>query len=109
MSETTLPGMVTLLVVVGVLFVFLTFFLKGFPFLQGVRKRLWCEKKQQMVDVDFMAVNPNQYDVASCTAFSVNSIVSCDKHCVDAVQEGSVLGAEGNLGMEGSSDAGSRV
>ena len=50
MSETTLIGMVTLLVVAGVIFVFLTFFLKGFPFLQGVRKRLWCENKQQMVD-----------------------------------------------------------
>jgi hypothetical protein len=102
--------MAMLLVVVGFLFVFLIFFLKqNLPFAQGARQRLWCEKKQQMVEVDFMAVNPNQYDVASCTAFSVDNIVSCDKHCVDAVEEGSLVGTEEKLEMGRDLDSVSRV
>lgn len=56
---------------------------KGLP---GVRKVLWCDGVQRVVNVDFMQVNPNTFDVASCTAFSVDQCVSCDKRCVKALR-----------------------
>jgi hypothetical protein len=55
--------------------------------LRGIRKRFWCDGKQRVVDVDFMAVNRNEYDVMSCTAFAEDQTVSCDKHCVKVVEE----------------------
>lgn len=93
-------GVVGLLGLAGFLYVFLTFFSKGGGlFIPGVRKCFWCEKKQEVVDVDFMAVNPKQYDVASCTAFSVEEPVSCDKHCVNALKGEVGLGTKGAPGM----------
>ena len=55
--------------------------------LHGIRKRFFCDGKQRVVDVDFVEVNHNMYDVASCTAFSEDASISCDKHCVKVVQE----------------------
>lgn len=51
----------------------------------GVHKTLWCEGVQRVVDVDFMEVNPRTYAVASCTAFSVDDRISCDKRCVKMI------------------------
>lgn len=100
-GDSVFVGMVTLWGVVGLLFLGLTFFPKGHRlFLQGMRKRFWCEKKQKLVDVDFMAVNPNKYDVAACTAFSVDDTISCDKHCVNAVEETSDWGVKEDLERE---------
>lgn len=50
--------------------------------LHGVRKTLWCDGVQQVVDVDFMEVNPGMWEIASCTAFSVDDCISCDKRCI---------------------------
>ena len=55
--------------------------------LHGIRKRFFCDGKQRVVDVNFVEVNRNQYDVASCTAFAEDQTVSCDKHCVKVVEE----------------------
>jgi hypothetical protein len=54
--------------------------------LPGVRKVFWCDGKQRMVDVEFMQVNRNKYDVASCTAFSVDDCISCDRHCTSVLR-----------------------
>jgi hypothetical protein len=59
----------------------------GSPELRGVNKSIWCEGMQRVVDVDFMQVNPNMYDIASCSAFSVDDCVSCDKRCLKAIRE----------------------
>ena len=55
--------------------------------LHGVRKRFFCDGKQRVVDVDFVEVNPNAYDVSSCTAFAEDQTVSCDRHCVKVLEE----------------------
>lgn len=52
-----------------------------------IHKRFWCDSKQRVVDVDFMPVNRNEYDVTACTAFAEDQTISCDKHCVKAVEE----------------------
>ncbi len=69
----------------------------GTPELRGVNKAIWCEEMQQVVDVDLMQVNPNMYDIASCSAFAVDDCVSCDERCLKTVGEMSVsaVGAEG--------------
>jgi hypothetical protein len=59
----------------------------GGQILHGVRKRFFCDGKQRVVDVDFVEVNRNMYDVASCTAFREDQNISCDKHCVHSVRE----------------------
>ena len=100
-GDSVFVGMVTLWGVVGLLFISLTFISKGHRlFLQGMRKRFWCEKKQKAVDVDFMAVNPNKDDVAACTAFSADDTISCDKHCMNPVEERSDWGLKGGPGRE---------
>ena len=98
--ESVILGVVALLGLAGFLYVFLGFFSKGRGlFLPGVSKRFWCEKKQEVVDVDFMTVNAKQYDVGSCTAFGVEENVSCDKHCVNVLKGEVGLGPTREPGM----------
>jgi hypothetical protein len=61
--------------------------------LRGVHKHLWCDGMQRMVDVDFMEVNPDRYDVASCTVFSVDDCIACDKRCVKVMRKAARLTA----------------
>ncbi len=76
-------GLLTLAAVVGIIYAALS----RIPILAGIRKRFFCDGKQRVVDVDFVEVNRNKYDVASCTAFAEDQTVSCDKHCVKVVEE----------------------
>lgn len=86
MEGTVLLGLATVLGMGPLVYAVLSL-ARGDSGFRGIHKRFWCDGKQRLVDVDFMAVNPNVYDVASCTAFSVEDCISCDKHCVKIVQE----------------------
>lgn len=76
-------GLLTLAAVVGIIYASLS----RLPMLTGIRKRFFCDGKQRVVDVDFVEVNRDKYDVASCTAFAEDQTVSCDKHCVKILEE----------------------
>lgn len=85
-GESVLMGAATLFGVMALVYALLYAASRG-QVLHGIRKRFWCDGKQRVVDVDFMAVNRNEYDVMACTAFPEDQSVSCDKHCVKIVQE----------------------
>lgn len=92
-GESVLLGMVTLVGVVAFVYGILSVS-SGGQILHGIRKRFYCEGKQRVVDVDFVEVNRNKYDVASCTAFAEDQNVSCDRHCVKFLQEESARADE---------------
>ncbi len=85
-GESFVLGVVTLVGVVAFVYGILSVSSQG-QILHGVRKRFFCDGKQQVVDVDFVEVNRNKYDVASCTAFVEDQNISCDKHCVKILEE----------------------
>lgn len=84
-GDSVLIGVATLGGVIAFVYGILYVFSQG-QILHGIRKRFFCDGKQRVVDVDFMEVNRHTYDVASCTAFSEDQSVSCDKHCLKIVE-----------------------
>lgn len=85
-GESVLLGAATLFGVMAFVYAILYASSQG-QILHGIRKRFFCDGKQRVVDVDFVEVNRNKYDVASCTAFAEDQTVSCDRHCVKVVEE----------------------
>lgn len=86
-SGSVLMGLATVAIGIGVPAVgYAALFGAEAKALRGIHKVLWCDGVQRVVDVDFMQVNPNTYDVASCTAFSVDQCFSCDKRCMKVLR-----------------------
>lgn len=85
-GESVLIGVATLVGVMVFVYALMYASSRG-QILHGIRKRFFCDGKHEVVEVDFVEVNRNQYDVASCTAFTEDQGVPCDHHCVKVVEE----------------------